>query len=287
MNLSVDEEKEYDLNLEDKWILHKLNELIKEVTENLENYELGIAFDKIYSFIWDEFCDWYIEMVKPRVFAEDKSAAVVLNRVLINALKLLHPFMPFITEEIYQSLRGAPATWQSSDFLMLSDFPLNNEEWNFESGHSEVEMLKEIITQIRNKRAEINAHPAKKAKIYIETLNEEIFQTEFFKKLSISEEIVFAYKSEHPSINTFTFAPAPKTTITMETGNLVDVDKKRKMLEDEIAKFKKELEFNQKMLDNPSFVDKAPTNLIEEKRQKCKNYEAGLADLEKQLSEMG
>ena len=171
---------------------------------------------------------------------------------------------------------------------MISSYPTSIINWHdsFEHSFEEVENAKEVIIQIRNKRAELNAHPAKKANIFIEPDESAPFETEFFKKLAIADSITFVQRASHPTENAITFFSPNYDIITMETGNLVDIDKKKAIIEADIAKFKKELEFNQKTLENPSFVEKAPAHLIEEKQAKCKSFEDALADLEKQLFEL-
>ncbi len=161
-----------DLTMADRWILSKVNTLAKDVTENMDRYELGIALQKVYDFIWEEFCDWYIEMVKPRLWDDNdttKAAALwTLKTVLINSLKLLHPYMPFITEEIFCNLQDEEPS------IMISSWPVYKGEWNFAGEEKAVEVIKEAVRAIRNVRTSMNVPPSKKAKVYVVSDNEEI-----------------------------------------------------------------------------------------------------------------
>ena len=176
----------------DKWILSKVNKLAKEVTANMDKYELGIAVSKVYDFIWEEFCDWYIEMVKPRLYNDSdatKGAALwTLNTVLINSLKLLHPYMPFVTEEIFCNLQDA------EESIMISDWPEYKEEYNFEADEEAVELIKEAVKSIRNVRSEMNVPPSKKANVFVvseDSKVRDIFEASrsFFATLGYADEV--------------------------------------------------------------------------------------------------
>lgn len=196
MNLDDYEENEIKLEYEDKWILSKLNNLIKEVRNNLDKYELGIALEKIYTFMWDEFCDWYIEIVKPRLYNKEnksrRTAQYVLNKVLGDSLKLLHPFMPFITEEIYTKL------YNEDESIMISEYPVYEEKLSY--SQEEIEEIKQVITEIRNVRANMNVHPSKKSKIiFVTTKYQEFIENsqEFIKKLGFADEIIIKQNKEN------------------------------------------------------------------------------------------
>ena len=213
----------------DRWIVSKVNTLAKDVTENLDKYELGIAVQKVYDFIWEEFCDWYIEMVKPRLYSESdttKSAALwTLKTVLTNALKLLHPYMPFITEEIFCTLQP------EEESIMISKWPEFREEWNFEKEETAIEAIKEAVRAIRNIRAEMNVPQKKKIKVYVVSEKEsvrEIFENGklFFGTLSMASDILIQPDKtgiEEDAVSAVT----PDAVIYMPLAELVDLEKKR------------------------------------------------------------
>ncbi|MBS5857676.1 MAG: valine--tRNA ligase [Clostridia bacterium] len=279
------ETKKYNselLKIEDKWIISKLETLIEEVTNNLENYDLGVALDKVYNFIWNEFCDWYIEMVKPRLYSEDYNEKVkvcyVLDYIFGMSMKLLHPFMPFVTTEIYRNL----VKYNDKD-LMISKWPYAGHKDEFKDEENFVEMLKRIITEIRNTRAKMNVHPSKKADLIFvtEKYDSKIKEAkEFLLKLGFGNDIIIqenktGIKEDAISI----LEDGIELYIPFE--GLVDMEQERKRLEEEKKRLKSEVARCEKMLSNPGFMNKAPQNKIEEEQAKLKKYKEMLAKLEK------
>ncbi len=258
----------------DKWILSKVNTLAKEVTENMDKYELGIAVQKVYDFIWEEFCDWYIEMVKPRLYSDrdtTKAAALwTLKTVLIQALKLLHPFMPFITEEIFCTIQSKEAS------IMVSKWPEYSEDWNFAEDEREVELIKEAVRAIRNVRSGMNVPPSKKAKVFITSEDAWVRDTfeksrVFFATLGYASEV--AVQKDRSGIDEDAVsAVIPNAVIYMPFAELVDLDKEIQRLKKEEERLKKELARVNGMLSNEKFVSKAPEAKIEEERGKQKKY---------------
>ncbi len=282
----------------DQWILSRMNRLIKEVTKNMESYELGIAVQKINDFIWEEFCDWYIEMVKPRLYAETdetKAAALhTLKTVLLNALKLLHPFMPFVTEEIYCTLMKSDINeGKEKPSIMISDWPVplkdenGNELWDFEKEEQSVELIKEAVKGIRNLRAEMNVPRTKKAKTFIISEDEKIQgvftrSKVFFAALaSASEVVVRNDKSgiEQDAVSVI-FSGG---TIFIPFADLIDAEKEIARLKKEEEKLQNELKRSHAMLNNPNFVSKAPAAKLEEEKQKLEKYEKMMEQLRQQL----
>ena len=273
------------LEYEDKWILSKLNTLSKEIRENLENYDFGVAIQKIYDFIWNEFCDWYIEIVKPRLYGENSesklTAQTVLNKVLMDSLKLLHPIMPFITEEIYQKLYN-----KDSESIMISNFPDYDLKYDFKSEEMQVEKLKDIITEIRNLRANLNVHPSKKAElIFVTTKYTELINKseEFLKKLGFSDKIIVQENKDGIASNAMSII-TEGLELYIPFEELVDVEEERKRLEEEKKKVLSEIERASKMLANPGFVNKAPEAKIDEEKEKLNKYKEILENIEKRLS---
>lgn len=279
------ETKKYNselLKIEDKWIISKLETLIVEVTNNLENYDLGVALDKVYNFIWNEFCDWYIEMVKPRLYSEDYNEKVkvcyVLDYIFGISMKLLHPFMPFVTTEIYRNL----VKYNAKD-LMVSKWPGARNKDEFKDEENFVEMLKRIITEIRNTRAKMNVHPSKKADLIFvtEKYESKIKEVkEFLLKLGFGNDIIIqenktGIKEDAISI----LEDGVELYIPFE--GLVDMEQERKRLEEEKKRLKSEVARCEKMLSNPGFMNKAPQNKIEEEQAKLQKYKEMLAKLEK------
>ena len=274
--------------IEDRWILSKLNNLIKEVTVNMDNYDLGVALDKIYTFIWNEFCDWYIEIVKPRLYnKEDKTryeAQIILNYVLENALKLLHPFMPFLTEKIYKEL------YNKDESIMVSKYPeINDKLFNFPKEEKQVEQIKEIITGIRNIRSQMNVHPSKKSKLIFVVKTEyvdSIKQSEgFIKKLGFSEEIeVKTEKKDIPknAVNVLT----ADMEVFMPFEDLVDIEEERQRLQKEKDKILIEKEKTDKMLGNPGFLAKAPEAKIKEEQEKLAKFNEMLNSIEERIKKL-
>jgi len=278
MNLDITENKlpsADELQLEDKWILSKYNRVVKEVTDNLDHFELGIAVSKLYDFIWDNFCDWYIELVKPRLFDKEnptaKSAQYVLTYVLSNTMKLLHPFMPFITEEIWQHLP------HEGESIMISSFPKFDEALSFEAEEKQMEIIMSAISAIRNRRAEMNVPPSKKAKIIVVTQKPELFQqgTSFFEKLaSASTAVVQTDKSDIDANAVNIVVDSAEIFLPLE--ELVDKAKEIERLEKEKKQLEGEIKRVEGKLNNEGFVAKAPAKVIEEEREKGIKYRAML-----------
>lgn len=258
----------------DKWILSKVNTLAKDVTDNLDKFELGIAVQKIYDFIWEEFCDWYIEMVKPRLYNdEDETKAAVLwtlKTVLINSLKLLHPYMPFITEEIFCTLQ------EKEESIMISSWPEYKEEWNFAEDEEAVETIKTAVKGIRNVRSEMNVPPSKKATVIVVSDNEKvrtIFEDSkvFFATLGYASEVKIQANNEGISSDAVS-AVIQDATIYMPFAELVDIEKEIERLEKEKTRLDGELKRVQGMLSNERFVSKAPQAKIDEEKAKLEKY---------------
>ena len=276
------------LTAADKWILSKVNTLAKEVTENMDKYELGIAVQKVYDFIWEEFCDWYIEMVKPRLYNDGdttKSAALwTLKTVLVNALKLLHPYMPFITEEIFCTLQSA------EESIMISKWPEFTEEWHFTEDEAAVEMIKEAVRGIRNVRTGMNVPPSKKAKVFVVSESENVRNTfengkVFFATLgSASEVTVQADRSgiDEDAVS----AVLPEAVIYMPFAELVDIDKEIERLQKEEQRLTKELARVNGMLSNERFMSKAPESKVAEERAKLEKYSQMMDQVKERLTHL-
>ena len=272
----------------DKWILSKVNTLAKEVTDNLDNYELGIAVQKVYDFIWDEYCDWYIEMVKPRLYNEEdetrEAALWTLKTVLINALKMLHPFEPFITEEIFTSIQSEEET------IMLSKWPEFTSEFDFEEDEKAIELMKEAIKNIRNIRAEMNVAPSKKAKVLVVSENEDvrnIFEhgKVFFATLAYASEVVV--QADKTGIDDDAVSTVIHNgVIYMPFAELVDIAKEKERLSKEREKLIKEVERVEKKLSNQGFVSKAPEKVIAEEKAKMEKYSTMLKAVEEQIERL-
>ena len=276
------------LTAADKWILSKVNTLAKEVTENMDKYELGIAVQKVYDFIWEEFCDWYIEMVKPRLYNDGdttKSAALwTLRTVLVNALKLLHPYMPFITEEIFCTLQS------EEESIMISKWPEFIEEWHFAEDEAAVEMIKEAVRGIRNVRTGMNVPPSKKAKVFVVSESENVRNTfengkVFFATLgSASEVTVQADRSgiDEDAVS----AVLPEAVIYMPFAELVDIDKEIERLQKEEQRLTKELARVNGMLSNERFMSKAPESKVAEERAKLEKYSQMMDQVKERLTHL-
>ena len=278
---------EYNSNLlkiEDKWILNKFDKLVADVSKNLDNYDLGIALDKIYSFIWNEFCDWYIEMVKPRIYSEDENEKIavsdILNHVFGSSLKLLHPFMPFITSEIYSKL-----ICFGTEDLIVAKWPDIREKFVFDKEEEIVEKLKRLIVEIRNIRTQMNVHPSKKSKLLIvkNGLEKDILSAkEFLIKLGFASEIEI--------IEDETCVPQNAVSIVVDDikaylpfEELVDLEEERKRLEGEKTRLEAEVLRGEKMLSNPGFVNKAPEKKVNEEKEKLANYKKMLENVNERL----
>ncbi|MBO5955878.1 MAG: valine--tRNA ligase, partial [Clostridia bacterium] len=277
MNLSINKNELPDLSklhIEDKWILHKYNELVREVTENLDKYELGIAVQKLYDFIWDEFCDWYIELVKPR-FQEtgdsNETAQKVLTYVLSNTLKLLHPFMPFITEEIWQALP------HDGESIMISEWPKYNEALVNTAAEQDMTVIMEAIKGVRNVKNEMNVPPSKKVKLFVVTEEADLFKqaTAFLEKLASASEVDIRAQKDGIPENVVSVVN-PKAEILLPLDELVDKEKEIERLTKEKAKLEGEIKRVEGKLSNKGFTDKAPASVVEEERQKGEKYKAML-----------
>ncbi len=291
MNIEKAPEKEVtlaDLTMADKWIISKANDLAKEVTENLDRYELGIALQKVYDFVWEEFCDWYIEMVKPRLWNDEdttKAAAIwTLKTVLIQSLKLLHPYIPFITEEIFCNLQD------EEESIMVSQWPVFKDEWNFEKEEHAVETIKEAVRAIRNVRTSMNVPPSKKAKVYVVSENEELLQIfehskVFFATLGYASE-VFLQKDKTGIAEDAVSAVIPQAAIYMPFAELVDIAKEIERLEKEEERLTKELARVNGMLANEKFVSKAPAAKIEEEKAKQAKYSQMMEQVKERLAQL-
>ena len=292
MNLEKAEvPQEIDLNAltgADKWILSKVNKLAEEVTENMDKYELGIAVQKVYDFIWEEFCDWYIEMVKPRLYNEEdttKAAALwTLKTVLGNALKLLHPYMPFITEEIYCTLRP------EEESIMIASWPERKAEWDFEADEEAVEIIKEAVRSIRNVRTGMNVPPSKKAKVFVVSEDEAIRETfengkVFFGTLGYASEVVV--QADKAGIDEDAVsAVTSKAVIYMPFAELVDIEKEVERLHKEEEKLNKELARVKGMLSNERFVSKAPASKVAEEKAKLEKYTNMMEQVKERLKQL-
>ena len=279
-----------DLAPEDKWILSAVNTLTKDVTENMDKFELGIAVQKVYDFIWDEFCDWYIEIAKVRTYKKDEdaraanSALWTLRTVLGQALKLLHPYMPFITEEIYCTLNPQEET------IMLADWPVYKEEWNFSAEEEMLAHVKELVKGIRNLRTEMDVPPSRKAKVFIVSEDKALCETfESMKKtyqnlISASEIDV---QSDKAGIGEDAVSVViPGAVVYMPLEDLVDMEKEKERLLKEEERLKKELARSHGMLNNERFVSKAPAAKIQEEKDKLAKYEQMMATVQERLAQM-
>ena len=283
--VTADGDMPANLTAADKWILSKMNNLIKEVTENMEKYELGIAVAKLNDFIWEEFCDWYIEMVKPRLYNDEdttKTAAIwTLKKVLIDALKLLHPYMPFITEEIFCNIQD------KEESIMISSWPVYKDEYSFADDENAIETIKTAVRNIRNLRAEMNVAPSRKAKVFVVSENEairNIFENGkvFFATLGYASEVaVQADKAGIPDDAVSTVIP--NAVIYIPFAELVDIDKEIERLKKEQGKLQGEIKRCNGMLNNEKFVSKAPQAKIDEEKAKLEKYTQMLAQVEERL----
>ncbi len=274
MNLTEDDDallkfpEESELAIEDKWILSRLNKLIKTVTDNMDNYEVGVALSEIYSFTWDLFCDWYIEMAKSRIFDTGSVGALTAKRVLVyvltNILKLLHPYMPFITEEIYQALP------HSEESVMISAYPVYDSGFEYPE-ESDVDRVIGVITAIRARRAEMNVPPSKKAKLYVVTRYEKTFEltSKIIEKLASASEVILTDKYESDDA---VMIATDSGSLYIPLSEVIDFEKERARLSAEMKKNDSEIERIEKKLANEGFVAKAPAAVIEGERAKLKKY---------------
>ena len=272
-----------DLAIEDKWILSKVNTLAKEVTDNLERFELGIAVAKLYDFIWDVFCDWYIEIAKIRLQSGEgaDTAKAVLVYVLTDILKLLHPFMPFITEEIYQAIP------HDTESIMISKWPEYDPTLSFADEEAQMEKIMDAIRAIRNRRAEMNIPPSKKSKAYVETAFADVFAvgSEFIKRLAYASDVEIADAFGDLG-NTVTIV-TNDAKIYIPLGDLVDFEAEAKRLQKELAAAEDKLAFINKKLDNPGFVNKAPEKVVQQNRDEAAKLTEKIANLRSSLENLG
>ena len=292
MNLTIDRcELPGRLELEDKWILSKLNSVIPEVTENMERYELGVAAQKVYDFIWDSYCDWYIELTKTRLQGEDEDSKLraqqVLCYVLTETLKLLHPFMPFITEEIWQALP------HSGDYLMLQQWPQHRAELDFPEEEKAMELIMDAIRGVRARRAEMNVPPSKKAQLTVSTLERAVFEQgiPFLKRLAYASDVTVEGVADAGSDDAMTAQGMVTVTthaarLFMPLAELVDLEKEKARIEKELKKNRAELDKLEAKLGNPGFVNKAPAHVVEAEQDLAEKLRALLAKLEESAASM-
>ena len=282
-NVSLD-----DLTPADKWILSKANSLVKEVTDNMENYDFGVAVSKLNDFIWEEFCDWYIEMVKPRLYSETdetKGAALwTLKTVLGNALKLLHPFMPFITEEIYCTLNP------DEDSIMIAAWPKETEDFAYAEDEAAVEMMKEAVRSIRGVRTSMNVPPSKKASVFVVTEDAAVQETfkngaVFFGTLAGASE-VHVQADKAGIADDAVSAVIPQATIYIPFAELVDLEKEIARLTKEEERLTKEIARSNGMLGNPNFINKAPEAKVQAEKEKLANYQQMMEQVQTRLEQL-
>ncbi len=277
-----------NLMMADQWILSKVNTLAKEVTENLDKYELGIGLQKVYDFIWEEFCDWYIEMVKPRLYNDQdttKAAAIwTLKTVLIQALKLLHPFMPFITGEIFCNLQ------EEEESIMVSAWPGWKDAWNFAAEEAATETIKEAVRSIRAVRTSMNVPPSKKTKVFVVSENKELLAVfehskAFFASLGNASQVLIQQDKTGIDEDAVS-ALLPQAAIYLPFAELVDIEKELERLRKEEKRLEGELERVHKMLSNEKFVSKAPAAKLEEEKAKKEKYTQMMDQVKKQLAHL-
>lgn len=288
--VSYNEVKE-SLEPADQWILSRLNTLVREVTDNMEQYELGIAVQKVYDFIWDEFCDWYIEMVKPRLYSREESdnrgktaALWTLKNVLTEALKLLHPYMPFVTEEIFCTIQA------EEESIMVSDWPVYREEWNFAKEESAIELMKEAVRGIRNVRTQMNVAPSRKAAVYVVSEKEEVRRVFaegrlFFTSLAGASELTIQADRSGIADDAVSVV-IPNATLYIPFAELVDIGQEIERLTKEKERLAGELARVNGMLGNERFLSKAPEAKIAEERAKLEKYEQMKEQVESRLAQL-
>ena len=282
MNLIVEENglpDAADLEIEDKWVLSKLNTLIKEVTENMDAYELGVASAKVYDFIWDTYCDWYIELTKARLYGEDEKSKLAAQKVLVYVLdqflRLLHPFMPFITEEIWQAIP------HEGRFLMLADWPKYDENLNFSVEAAHMESVMNAIRSIRNRRAEMNVPPSKKSTLYVVSDKGEIFRqgTGFICRLAYADQVIIC-DSDPEGHENMVCVVTNDAKLYIPLEELIDFEKELARIEKEKANCLKQIAMFEGKLSNEAFVSRAPEKVVAEQREKLEKNRALLAQLE-------
>ncbi|NLL80571.1 MAG: valine--tRNA ligase [Clostridiales bacterium] len=284
------ENMQNDLEPVDKWIISKLNTLVKDVTDNMENFELGIAVQKVYDFIWDEFCDWYIEMVKPRLYNSDdkksqNAALWTLKNVLIDALKLLHPYMPFVTEEIFCTLQS------EEESIMVSKWPVYKEARAFSKQERDIETIKEAVRGIRNVRTGMNVAPSKKAQVYVVSEKEELLKTFeegklFFASLAYASEVILK-KDKSGIADDAVSVVIPDATLYMPFAELVDIAQEIERLKKEEKRLTGEIARAEGMLKNEKFLSKAPEAKVAEEKEKLEKYTQMLEQVKLRLQQLG
>ncbi len=286
MNLTIDKcQLPQKLELEDKWILSKLNRAVAEITENMDRYELGVAAQKIYDFIWDDYCDWYIELTKTRLQGEDADSKVraqqVLCYVLTQMLKLLHPFMPFITEEIWQALP------HEGNFLMLSDWPQADPALSFPEEEKAMELVMDAIRAVRTRRSEMNVPPSKKAHLTVATAEEKVFVlgVPFLKRMAYASDVTIVPAGQSAGAGQVTVV-THVAQISMPLAELVDLEKEKARLEKELKKQSADLEKLNAKLNNPGFVNKAPEQVVAAEKERAVKLTELVSKLEEQLKGM-
>lgn len=287
---AFEKNKAYDskyFRVEDKWILNKLDKLVVDVTKNIENYDIGIALDKIYNFIWNEFCDWYIEMAKPRIYSDNEETKVavtdVLNHVLASSLKLLHPFMPFITAEIYPNL----IVFGTED-LIVAKWPDIRKEFAFDTEEAVIEKLKKLIIEIRNIRTKMNVHPSKKSKLILVTdknIKEIEESKEFLLKLGFANEIIIQ-KDEIGIPENAVSIVVDDIKAFLPFEDLVDIKEEIERLKKEKERLEAEVARGEKMLSNPGFINKAPEVKVNQEKEKLENYKKMLNSVEENMKKL-
>ena len=282
------------LQPEDRWILSKFNSLVGEATDNMERFELGIAVQKVYDFIWGEFCDWYIEMVKPRLYktedrASQNAALWTLQTVLIGSLKLLHPYMPFITEEIYCTLKNDPDGEKES--IMISDWPVRRDDFSFPAEEEAVEIIKETVSGIRTVRAQRNIAPSRKARVYVVSQSDAVLNALrddmlFFENLASASDVVLMKEAEGIDESALSVV-LPFATAYLPLADVIDIDAERARLKKEEQRLEGELKRSRGMLSNEKFLAKAPEAKVAEEKEKLARYEQQLAGVQKELEKLG
>ena len=286
MNMTIDKaELPEKLRLEDKWILSKLNNVIKEVTYNLEQFDMGVAAQKVYDFIWNSFCDWYIELAKIRLNGDDEQAKKdvenVLCYVLTDILKLLHPFMPFISEEIYQALP------HDEGYLMMQSWPVYREELNFPEDEIRMEKIMAAVRAVRECRSEHKVPNSRKTQITILTEQPEQYKEagEFLSRLAGASQVTVTASAEEVGAGMVTAATAD-AKLCMPLRELIDVEAERARIQKELAKAHKELDFAAGKLSNQAFIAKAPEKVIADIQDKEAKAKALIQNLEEMLSSL-
>ncbi|MGN1031280.1 MAG: class I tRNA ligase family protein, partial [Butyricicoccaceae bacterium] len=291
MNLTIDKaELPADLTMEDKWILSKFNTLVQDVTTNIDKYELGIAAQKLYDFIWDNFCDWYIEITKTRLQNKEdvkacENAQSVLCYVLSETMKLLHPFMPFITETIWQALP------HEGESIMISEWPKYDEGLCFPAEEAQMELLMESIRAIRNRRAEMNVPPSKKAQVFVVTADDSVKATftageAFFLKLAYSSGMTVSDTAPADAAKMVSIVTGD-IMMYLPMNELIDFEKEKARLNKELAKAEKDLKFLSGKLSNPGFLAKAPEKVVAGERAKAEKLQEQIAKLHESIAALG